>query len=49
MSDRNHPATSSERQPYTTPELTRHGSLDELTHGAGSKQIEKGSAPEMAK
>jgi hypothetical protein len=25
------------------PVLTRHGSLDELTQGAGSKVVEKGS------
>ena len=33
------------REPYTTPELTRHGSLDELTHGSGTKEVEKGSVP----
>jgi hypothetical protein len=32
-----------ERDPYTTPELTEHGSLEELTDGAGTKQTEKGS------
>jgi hypothetical protein len=34
---------AAEREPYATPELTRHGSLDELTQGAGSKVGEKGS------
>jgi hypothetical protein len=38
------PDRSTEREPYTTPELTRHGSLEELTQGAGGKQTEKGSA-----
>ena len=41
-------ADLSERQPYTTPELTRHGSLDELTHGAGNKAVEKASEPDEA-
>jgi hypothetical protein len=39
---------NSEREPYTTPKLTRHGSLGELTEGAGSKQVEKGSGAETA-
>ena len=37
---------SSEREPYVAPVLTRHGSLEELTQGAGSKQVEKGSGAE---
>jgi hypothetical protein len=37
----------SEREPYGPPELTRHGGLDELTQGAGSKDIEKGSGTVM--
>jgi hypothetical protein len=35
-----------EREPYTTPELTHHGSLEELTQGAGRKFTEKGSGAE---
>ena len=31
------------REPYATPELTRHGSLTELTQGAGAKDVEKAS------
>jgi hypothetical protein len=34
---------AAEREPYTAPELTRHGSLDELTQGTGTKDNEKGS------
>jgi hypothetical protein len=37
---------SGEREPYATPELTRHGSLEELTQGAGGKLNEKGSTAE---
>jgi hypothetical protein len=37
--------TAAERDSYTAPELTRHGSLDELTDGAGNKEIEKDSSP----
>ena len=36
-------ATTAERGPYATPVLSRHGSLDALARGAGTKQIEKGS------
>jgi hypothetical protein len=36
-----------QREAYTTPELTRHGSLDELTQGAGIKEIEKSSLPDL--
>ena len=36
-----------EREPYTTPQLIRHGSLEELTQGAGSKQVEKESSPDL--
>jgi hypothetical protein len=32
-----------EREPYITPELTRHGSLEELTQGQGNKEVEKSS------
>jgi hypothetical protein len=37
--------TGAQRQSYATPELIRHGSLDELTHGAGTKETEKSSTP----
>jgi hypothetical protein len=33
----------SEREPYVVPKLTRHGSLEELTQGAGGKAVEKAS------
>jgi hypothetical protein len=35
------------RETYTAPELTRHGNLDELTHGAGMKVLEKTSNPDL--
>jgi hypothetical protein len=38
-------AAAAERQPYWAPALTRHGSLDELTRGSGTKQTEKFSDP----
>jgi hypothetical protein len=37
---------SSEREPNTTPALSSHGSLDDLTHGAGTNAIEKASSPD---
>jgi hypothetical protein len=45
LKDGNH---ADEREPYTAPRLTRHGSLEELTQGAGSKAVEKGSAQDEA-
>ena len=33
-----------ELEAYASPKLTRHGSLEELTQGAGNKDAEKGSS-----
>ncbi len=38
--------TDRDRHPYTTPQLTRHGRLEDLTRGAGTKLAEKGSVPD---
>jgi hypothetical protein len=47
MSDgREADTTTAERQVYSAPALTRHGSLEELTQGAGSKVGEKTSTPD---
>ena len=36
------------REPFTRPALTRHGSLKELTQGAGAKDVEKSSGQDFS-
>jgi hypothetical protein len=42
MSDARQGETAADvREPYATPQLTRHGGLEELTEGSGTKAKEK--------
>jgi riboflavin synthase alpha subunit len=39
MTDRNE-QTTTDKPAYETPVLTKHGKLDELTHGSGSVKVD---------
>lgn len=38
-----HSGLTSDKLPYERPLLTKHGKLDELTHGSGSVKVDQQS------